>query len=132
MTVRMTVRTDAITLAPAPCSIKVGRRWATRWARENHATAAVTRVVELLTSELVTNAVVHPRTPSPITVRARKSDRRLVFSVTDTDANRPVVRSLRPGTTGGQGMRIVQALSSDWGVELHGSAGKTVWFSTPA
>jgi hypothetical protein len=51
--------------------------------------------------------------------------------VTDPDPTLPVVRPGRAGRIGGNGMRIVAALATRWGIDLHPGGGKTVWFETP-
>lgn len=79
----------------------------------------------LCASELVTNAVTHAG--SGPTVRAALVDesRRLRLEVADASGQRPVKRPA--GTAeGGFGMRVVDALASDWGWEPTPD-GKVVW-----
>lgn len=77
----------------------------------------LTDVASLLVSELVTNAVVHPRTP--VVVRLEISGRPEVrIEVTDQLAIRPVVS--RAGgfwEEGGRGLALVAALATRWGCE---------------
>lgn len=116
-------------LLPAdPSSIARARHWAASLARRVHAGPATERTVELLTSELLTNAVVHTGSHAPISVCAQLRDDAVRVAVTDTDPTLPVVRPTSPGRPGGNGMRIVDTLSSTWGVDLHPGVGKTVWF----
>ena len=83
--------------------------------------------VALLTSELVTNALVH--TDGPVTLELRRDGGTVRLRVTDADTRPPRVHTgAGPDleADGGRGMILVEALSSVWGVEPSGS-GKTVW-----
>jgi anti-sigma regulatory factor (Ser/Thr protein kinase) len=84
-----------------------------------------TDVIELLVSELVTNAVVHAQGAVELKVWA---DPDLVrVEVTDGSRSSPQIRDYGPEATTGRGVRLLDNLATRWGVEL-GSAGKTVWF----
>jgi anti-sigma regulatory factor (Ser/Thr protein kinase) len=84
----------------------------------------------LLTSELVTNAVVHARTPVQVTCRLAEgevevevSDQHPAGMVPD-----PAVGEVGPGErTGGRGLLLPAALASEWGV-TYGRDTKSVWF----
>ena len=41
------------------------------------------------------------------------------------------MRSPKPTDPSGRGLKIIDMLSSDWGVEQSAGAGKTVWFTVP-
>ena len=90
-------------------------------------------VAELLTSELVANALVH--TDREAVVTAVVSGRALRVEVRDFAEQRPVPRpSPAQGEpdaarqrTNGRGLVLVRALADAWGVCAHG-VGKTVWF----
>lgn len=81
-------------------------------------------VLLLLTSELVTNAVIHARTPFEIgvTVTARS----VLVTVHDEDLG----HSEPPGTgrEGGRGLVLVSSLAAASDVERHPGDGKTAWF----
>jgi anti-sigma regulatory factor (Ser/Thr protein kinase) len=79
---------------------------------------------KLLVTELATNAVVHARSPFSVVVRAENS--RVRVSVRDASPATPTLRDGGPGVPSGHGIRLVDALSADWGVELTAD-GKTVW-----
>ena len=82
--------------------------------------------VTLATSELVTNAVVHARSPVEVHVTV---DRDSVWvEVADTSAALPE-RTLPPVTsTHGRGLVLVDALSVAWGVAPASTGpGKSVW-----
>jgi len=81
-------------------------------------------VAELLTSEVVTNAVRHAA--SQIMLRVAVDDSTLRVEVTDTSAAMPHIRD--DPDVGGYGLRIVDELATRWGVESLPKRGKTVWF----
>lgn len=76
----------------------------------------------LVVSELVTNAVLHARTP--IEVQVLVAAETLRIEVTDSGMDRPHIWAERD--RGGRGLPIVQAVASGWGVVDQGSR-KTVW-----
>ncbi len=117
----------------------------------------VQETAALLTSELVTNGVLHARTEIQVDITAGRAGVRI--DVTDSDPRPPVKRDTRAdlladidevlgrdlgdgvederhalmnvgpaGSIGaGRGLLLVDALADEWGVELH-SGGKSVWF----
>ncbi|HEU5008873.1 MAG TPA: ATP-binding protein [Jatrophihabitantaceae bacterium] len=83
----------------------------------------------ILVSELVTNAVQHGR--PKIMLRVRETPPGIGVYVSDGGSGRPEAPSGEPDqyAVRGRGLRIVDALASDWGVEQVGSeTGKVVWF----
>ncbi|MGW0138254.1 ATP-binding protein [Streptomyces calvus] len=87
-------------------------------------------VAELLTSELVTNALVH--TDHEAVLTATVGPRRLRVEVRDFAAREP--RPRMPCTddgTHGRGLVLVESLADGWGVRKHG-VGKSVWFELGA
>lgn len=87
---------------------------------------AVTPTLLLLTSELVTNAVVHGQGPLRLKVYVR--DRDVVLEVMDASPRLPEQRARRELAESGRGLLLVALLARAWGVEKHGQ-GKTVWCS---
>ena len=82
--------------------------------------------IALLTTELVTNAVEHARTPFTVTVDL--TGQRLRVEIRDGCATRPIaVHAPSETAIGGRGLTIVAALADRWGVQQD-SAGKSVWF----
>ncbi|MER5911215.1 ATP-binding protein [Streptomyces sp. NPDC001982] len=87
-------------------------------------------IAELLTSELVTNALVH--TDHDAVLTAVVGPRGLRVEVRDFVARRP--RLCAPDAdegTHGRGLVLVQSLADAWGVRPHG-VGKAVWFELGA
>ncbi|MGK5697556.1 ATP-binding protein [Streptomyces sp. URMC 128] len=87
-------------------------------------------VAELLTSELVTNAIVH--TDHDAVLTATVGPRGLRVEVRDFVARRPRPRvQVADDGTNGRGLFLVQSLADAWGVRAHG-VGKAVWFELEA
>lgn len=82
-------------------------------------------VLVLLTSELVTNAVLHARTCIEVGITVGQTS--VVVTVHDQDATRA---EQRPCTEreGGWGLGLVRELAEEWAMELHPGDGKTAWF----
>ncbi|WP_308296114.1 ATP-binding protein [Streptomyces sp. ISL-96] len=89
-------------------------------------TRTSTDVAELLTTELVTNALVHTEHDAEVTATVAAS--RLRVEVRDFVARPPQPRT-PPADEGthGRGLLLVQALADAWGVRAQG-VGKVVWF----
>jgi len=81
--------------------------------------------VLLLTSELVTNAVIHARTTLEVGVTV--TTRSLVVTVFDYDLGNSELPSLER-REGGRGFVLVAALAQAWAVHHSTDGGKTVWF----
>ncbi|WP_129305860.1 ATP-binding protein [Streptomyces sp. L2] len=87
-------------------------------------------IAELLTSELVTNALVHTDRDAVLT--AVVGPRGLRVEVRDFVGRTPRVRTPEPdGDTHGRGLLLVESLADSWGVRPHG-VGKSVWFELGA
>jgi anti-sigma regulatory factor (Ser/Thr protein kinase) len=87
-------------------------------------------VAELLTSELVTNALVH--TDDDAILTATVGPRGLRVEVRDFVARRPRLRAPDADDgTHGRGLLLVQSLADAWGVRPH-AEGKSVWFELGA
>ena len=84
--------------------------------------------VELLVSELVTNAVVHGRSKADVAVLLAPESLRV--EVSDSSPEAPAPRDVDDDATSGRGMALVEALASAWGV-VPRPGGKTVWFELP-
>ena len=92
-----------------------------RWELESLVTDAT-----LLTSELVTNAVLHARTG--VTVSVAVADGAAEIGVTDASPTLPRPRTAARSAEGGRGLQLVDEVAEEWGVaSLDG--GKQVWFA---
>ncbi len=90
------------------------------------ARAEVRDSVSLMVSELSTNALVHAA--SGFDVSVDRSELTLLVSVSDRGDGAPVLRSPQSSEPHGRGLRIVAALSDEWGVLPATDEGKSVWF----
>ncbi|MFJ9840264.1 ATP-binding protein [Kitasatospora sp. NPDC101155] len=86
---------------------------------------------ELVLSELVTNAVVHARVPRGrrIAIRFELVCDHLRLEVHDASSERPVIRrSTGAEDLSGRGLRLVEALSVEWGwIPRPEGIGKIIW-----
>ncbi|MFA3876232.1 ATP-binding protein [Streptomyces sp. MMCC 100] len=88
-------------------------------------------VAELLTSELVTNALVH--TDEGAVLTATVGPRALRVEVRDFvgRGRQPRPRAPQEESTNGRGLVLVESLADDWGVRPC-EVGKSVWFELGA
>ncbi|MFI9030568.1 SpoIIE family protein phosphatase [Streptomyces sp. NPDC053560] len=98
---------------------RLARRALQRWGLEE-----LTDQVELLVSEVVTNAVRYAE--RPITLRLLRTDV-LRCEVGDDVPQLPRLRQARPSDEGGRGLYLVNRLARRWGATRL-STGKVVWF----
>lgn len=89
------------------------------WGLKDHIDDAV-----LITSELVTNAVLHARTGIELRVLWAGSSVRL--EVYDENSRLPILAGVDPAATSGRGLAVVSSVAGSWGMELEGD-GKVVW-----
>lgn len=81
--------------------------------------------VELLATEIATNAVRHAGTDATVVVRYLGD--RIRVEVGDGSTDLPRIRTPDADEAGGRGLALVEALSSGWGV-VETMHGKRVWF----
>jgi anti-sigma regulatory factor (Ser/Thr protein kinase) len=99
------------------------RRALGRWG-----VADLSDTAELLTTELVANALRHTEDGADLTARlCGDPGRRLRVEVRDRAGRLPAVRPPSEGATSGRGLFLVEALADAWGVLPEGG-GKVVWF----
>ena len=82
--------------------------------------------LEVVVSELVTNAIVHAHSPSVVEVVLLEAGC-IEVRVADAAAEPPVMRIPYQQHTRGLGLHIVDALCEAWGVRDVDGVGKTVW-----
>jgi anti-sigma regulatory factor (Ser/Thr protein kinase) len=118
----------ARTYACAPNNVGAARAWLTREVLGElpQAPRSVLADVELLASELVTNAV--RAGGDELTVTVRIDDSCVCIGVADLAPGRPAPRAARNTDANGRGLAIVTALADEWGVRTL-VRGKEVWAS---
>ena len=116
-------RRAELTLTPVPGSVPKARRFV---ASLDFAGGSDPERLALLTAEIVTNAILHARTPLKLEA-IEVAGRGVRVSVTDGNANPPVKKDYGPSSPTGRGLHIVEAMADRWGFESLAS-GKTVWF----
>jgi anti-sigma regulatory factor (Ser/Thr protein kinase) len=117
-----------LVLDPVAQAVSAARRYVREQLEQCQATD-VEASAELGVSELVTNAVLHGRTPFTVAVRRTTSGVRI--EVSDRSPLPPQVRRLSTFASTGRGLRLVAAVSSTWGIvpaPPEDGGGKTVWF----
>jgi GAF domain-containing protein/anti-sigma regulatory factor (Ser/Thr protein kinase) len=113
-------------LEPVVQSTPMARHWITDHLRDVPAEA--TECAALLTSELVTNAVLHAGTPLGVTLHLLAD--RIRVDVADGNPALPSVKDYGAEAATGRGLTLFNTLASDWGVQP-AVGGKIVWFEVP-
>lgn len=113
---------EHVELRAEPRAVHTARAWVRERAG---AVAEDAAALELLTSELVTNAVLHARTR--ITLGVTILENSVLVTVADRNLLQPEQQPYSGTRTGGRGITLLHAMADDWGVESDES-GKTVYF----
>jgi anti-sigma regulatory factor (Ser/Thr protein kinase) len=112
-----------LSLPPQASSSRQARRWVVglveEWGLE-----PLLEQVELLTSELVTNALLHAGTPMRVRVSRQGAGVRL--EVHDGSSVVPSRRRYSRTATTGRGMGLLDSLADDWGWRTE-AGGKVTW-----
>lgn len=82
--------------------------------------------IQLVATELVTNAYLHGRHPVEFTLSRRSEETTVRIEVFDSGPAMPQVRHPDAQTFNGRGLLLVAAFSVGWGVIVR-DGGKTVW-----
>lgn len=109
-----------------PVSVRDARRMVREFLAR-HGADALLDASELALSEVVTNAVLHARTPLEVTL-VLETDCVLRVEVADHSPRLPSQRGYSAQATTGRGMDLVAALTQECGVLPDARGGKTVWF----
>lgn len=122
-------REARLRLADEPSAAGVARRFVAGVLHSWRMSELTGGDAELLTSEVVTNALRHGQ--SPITVIMRYDGHSIRVEV--GDGSRALPRRRQPSRldTGGRGLQIVDLVAAAWGVTAT-VGGKRVWFEVPA
>jgi anti-sigma regulatory factor (Ser/Thr protein kinase) len=92
-----------------------------------HGLAYLVPDVQLVTSELATNALMHTR--RPFTLSLDHFERAVVVTVQDGSPLVPVMRVPDTLDSHGRGLYLVDSISHDWGVAEETDGAASVWAS---
>ena len=107
-------------------SVREARHFVRRSLAQQAVEEEVADTVELLTSEVVTNAVLHAASTCELNVAVTRD--RVRVEIHDQSSAVPVRLDAGPDDQAGRGLLIVDRLARDWGFDLRDEAGKLVWF----
>ena len=113
-------------LTQHPTSVGSARRFVRDVLMSRQVPDVVVDTVELLTSEVVTNAIVHGQSGPLLAVTVGGSVVRV--AVHDRSPAMPVRRLAHLDDVSGRGVVIVEEMASAWGVEQQQNGTKRVWF----
>jgi anti-sigma regulatory factor (Ser/Thr protein kinase) len=116
----------AITLEAAPKSASRARAFVSSHLLD-HQLPDLVDPVELVASELATNAVVHAQTAFSVTLT--NVDGIVLLTVRDGSTSLPVRRTGDLMSGGGRGLHIVDIMSLKWGYLPNDAGAKTIWAS---
>ncbi|WP_207386148.1 ATP-binding SpoIIE family protein phosphatase [Protofrankia symbiont of Coriaria ruscifolia] len=119
-----TAMTAAVTLAPEPQAARTAREVAMA-ALNSWGIADAAFTVELLVSEIVTNAIRYAETSSDLVLR--RGRHAVYVEVSDRDSRVPRLLHPTSDDEGGRGLQLVAQLATRWGARPT-LTGKTVWF----
>jgi anti-sigma regulatory factor (Ser/Thr protein kinase) len=107
-------------------SASLARRFVAHHLME-HGLAYLVPDVQLVTSELATNALMHTR--RPFTLSLDHFERAVVVTVQDGSPSVPVMRVPDTLDSHGRGLYLVDSISHDWGVAEETDGAASVWAS---
>lgn len=114
-------------LRALPTSVRSARQRARSVLRQ-WGLGALTDTVELLVSEIVTNAVRASRRTPSIRFWLASDGHSVLIRVWDGDHCPPTWQNAGPDAEAGRGLLLIEALSAQWGCSLAaGRDGKIVW-----
>lgn len=117
---------QTMTFEPAPSAVPAARSFVRKASQ-----SCDTQDLELLVSEVASNAILHARSAFTVSVIPLADGIRI--EVGDHDSRLPQPLALDPSRANGRGLLILEALARSWGTRAT-STGKVVWFelgSTP-
>ncbi|MCI2238942.1 ATP-binding protein [Paenibacillus sp. TRM 82003] len=131
---------ERLTLGEQLSAAAMARHWVCERCPDEHLPEARRWIAELLTSELVSNALEHAR--GPVVLTLTHDEEGIVVGISDGERRVPALRTQLPGATEGRGIALVDALSTAWGVyrsqppaaaagEVDGEAGPVVGWPQP-
>jgi anti-sigma regulatory factor (Ser/Thr protein kinase) len=113
-----------VALPPAPTSAAQARRALAEFCETHAVPAELAELGILAISELVTNVILHARTPT--LVWAEYEADTLTVAVTDGETALPALLAPDERREGGRGIALIDHLGASWGLTRSG-LGKVVW-----
>jgi anti-sigma regulatory factor (Ser/Thr protein kinase) len=117
------IRVLSVDLPPEPSSASRARTLAREQLGPAYPVDTL-NTVALLVTELVTNAILHARTPLHLTLDS--CDGHVRICVEDESQQQPAPQRYESDAVTGRGLALVEQLASSWGVDPTPS-GKAVW-----
>ena len=128
-----TTVTISVRLERTPLAVRTARRTMMHLLGDGPSIAFVRDAV-LLTSELVSNALMHTTGSFEMAATYHSQPDRLRVEVSDDSSAMATMPEppLPPSRGGGLGLRLVNEVANAWGTEARHGGGKTVWFEMHA
>ena len=123
--VMRTANSASWALPPVARSVVEARRHVRATLEEWHLDG-LSDAAQLLTSEVVTNSLLHARSPIRLTIEHTENGVRV--AVTDASTVVPTMRPRSNSATTGRGLVLLSRLADAWDAEAS-DGGKTVWFT---
>jgi anti-sigma regulatory factor (Ser/Thr protein kinase) len=119
----------SLELAPARRAPRLARAFAADTLESWAVPAEEVEAVQLVVSELVTNAVLHAPESTSITLELVLTREAVRVMVSDGSSHepRPPWRQASWSAQGGRGVTLVDTIADRWGTEPRSPRGKTVW-----
>jgi two-component sensor histidine kinase len=117
---------ESITLPHHQQSAGTARRVTERMCAAACLSEETCQAAVLLTSELVTNALLHARGSQRLSVTTRAEG--VLVEVGDDNRDMPVMRPLDDSSAHGRGVQLVESFASSWGSRVT-VRGKCTWFT---
>jgi anti-sigma regulatory factor (Ser/Thr protein kinase) len=114
------------TLDPTPASARRARAFVLQHLI-HHRLRHLVDPVQLVASELATNALVHAQTAFCMTLSA--DDQAVLLTVRDDSPSLPRLQTAQDLDPTGRGLSIVDVVSTEWGVRGEADQSKSVWAS---
>jgi anti-sigma regulatory factor (Ser/Thr protein kinase) len=119
---------EHLDLPASASAARTGRAFVSAYCQRHDLSVDATDDAVLLTSELLSNAYLHARSATVLSVALL--DHKLRVEVADESLTQPATRESGSSATGGRGMRLIDEVAQRWGVQQR-AGGKSVWFELP-
>ena len=104
---------ERLTLTEHLSAARMARHWVCEHCPEEHLPEARRWIAELLTHELVANALAHGH--GPLTLSLTHDEEGILVGISDSNAAIPDLQEQTVHATSGRGIAIVDALATAWG-----------------